>query len=54
MKRITLLAALAALLIGAGCDVIGSLDKPTVVATAIDSGAKLRLTWTAVLDATGY
>jgi hypothetical protein len=54
MKRITLLAALAALLIGAGCDVIGSLDKPTVVAVAIDSGAKLRLTWTAVLDATGY
>jgi hypothetical protein len=54
MRRLTLLAALAVLLVGAGCDIIGTLDKPTVVATAISGGGTLRLAWTAVLDATGY
>jgi hypothetical protein len=56
MKRMTWLLALAAVvvLVGTGCDQIASLDKPTVVYAAIDNGAALRLTWTAVLDASGY
>jgi len=56
MKRVTWLLALAAVvvLVGTGCDQIAGLDKPTVVYSAINSGASLRLTWTAVLDASGY
>lgn len=54
MKRLALLAALVVVIIGVGCDPVGTPDKPTVTAAAIDNGAKLRLTWTAVLDATGY
>ena len=56
MKRMTWLLALAAVvvLVGTSCDQIGSLEKPNVVYAAINNGASLRLTWTAVLDASGY
>lgn len=56
MKRLTMLAVFAAavLFAGVGCDVIAGLAKPTVVATAIENGSKLRLNWTAVVDANEY
>lgn len=56
MRKLTLLAVFAAavLFVGAGCDVIAGLDKPSVTATAIENGAKLRLNWTAVTDANAY
>lgn len=31
-----------------------TLETPTVTATAIENGAKLRLTWTAITNASGY
>jgi len=56
MKRNALIVAFAAalLLIGTGCDTIVTLDKPNVTREAINSGAALRLTWTAVTDAESY
>jgi len=57
MKRTsTLVVGLAAtlLLLGIGCDTVVTLDAPTVTTAAIDNGAKLRLSWTAVTDAKDY
>lgn len=56
MKKSTLIVAFAAalLLIGTGCDTIVTLEKPSVTYEAINSGAELRLTWTAVTDAKEY
>ena len=56
MRKNALLVAFAAalLLIGAGCDTVVTLEKPSVTYEAINSGAELRLTWTAVTDAKEY
>lgn len=54
MKKLTLIVGLAIAALYVGCDQISDLDEPTVTATAIESGAKLRLAWTAVTDAEGY
>jgi hypothetical protein len=58
MRKSTLIAAVAValLLIGAGCDTVVTLEKPTVSAAALDTdnGGTLRLTWTAVTDAKSY
>jgi hypothetical protein len=56
MKKSTLIVVVAAALIfiGTGCDTIVTLDKPNVTYEAINSGASLRLTWTAITDAKEY
>jgi hypothetical protein len=56
MKKLTLLAvvALAALLVGTGCDMLASLDKPNVTASAVTNGTVLRLNWVAITDANEY
>ena len=56
MRKSTLIVALAAvvLLIGTSCDTLVTLTKPNVETEAVDSGATLRLTWTAVTDAQSY
>ena len=56
MRKSTLMVASVAALIffGIGCDTIVTLDKPSVTYEAINSGAELRLTWTAVTDAKEY
>jgi hypothetical protein len=56
MRKNALLVAFAValLFIGTGCDTLVTLDKPTVSAEAVSSGATLRLTWTTVTDAKSY
>lgn len=44
----------ALLILVVSCTPPTTLEKPTVTTAAIENGAKLRLTWTAVSGATGY
>ena len=56
IRKSTLIVALAAalLFVGMGCDTVVTLDKPNVAYEAVNSGATLRLTWTAITDAKSY
>ena len=56
IKKSTLIVALAAaiLFIGTSCDTLVTLTKPNVTTEAVNTGATLRLTWTAVTDAKSY
>jgi len=42
------------LFVGTSCDTLVTLDKPNVTTEAVNTGATLRLTWTAVTDAQSY
>ncbi len=55
-RKSTLIVALAAvvLLLGTSCDTLVTLSKPNVTTEAVNTGATLRLTWTAVTDAQSY
>jgi hypothetical protein len=56
IRKSTLIVAIAAvlILIGAGCTSTVTLDKPNVTTEAVNTGATLRLTWTAITDAKSY
>jgi len=56
IRKSTLIVALAAavLFIGTSCDTLVTLTKPNVTTEAVNTGATLRLTWTAVTDAQSY
>lgn len=56
LRRSTLVVALAAmvLFVGTGCDTMVTLTKPNVTTEAVNTGGALRLTWTAVTDASSY
>jgi hypothetical protein len=55
-RKSTLIVAVAAamLFVGTSCDTLVTLDKPNVAYEAVNSGATLRLTWTAITDAKSY